>query len=65
MKRFLSPYPLCLMVGMSVGIAFGGRIFPVFEHYLGEVMGEVILGIGGAMLAAVAYEIAAFVRRQL
>lgn len=56
LRRFLSPYSLCIMVGMAAGLAFGDRVFPVIGETFGDPLDDFILGFGGAFLAAVVYE---------
>ena len=57
LKRLLSPYPLCLLAGALVGAVFGDRVFPVIEDAFGDPFDNILLGIGGACLAAVLYEL--------
>lgn len=62
LRRFLAPYSVCLLIGMVIGIEVGDYVFPVIGHTFGVVLGDVLLGVGGAFLAALVYEMVVFGR---
>lgn len=59
-KRLLSTYARWLLAGMIIGIVLGDHAFPVIEETFGDPLAALILGLGGAMLAALIYEFVTF-----
>ena len=57
--RRRGPYALTLLAGAALGFVFGDVVFPAIEGVVGGPLFDVITAIGGAALAAIAYEIVA------
>jgi hypothetical protein len=50
--------------GAAIGSFFGDMAFPGFEAGVGDPYDDIFLGLGGALLGALAYEaVAPFLRR--
>lgn len=47
---------------MSISLLFGDYLFPQIEAALGDALGDVLLGAGGAAMGALVYEILAGAR---
>ena len=50
-------------IGAIVGALFGDQLFIVVEHAIGSPWDDLVLAIGGAMLASVVYEGVTILRR--
>jgi hypothetical protein len=60
-----TPYTICLIGGMAIGFIVGGWLFPELEEAFGAVATDILLGVGGALLGGLGYEVAAnFSRRE-
>ena len=50
-------YTTCVIAGMLIGLFFGDMAFPGFEAGVGDPYDDICLGLGGALLGALSYEI--------
>jgi hypothetical protein len=50
-------YTVYVLGGTFIGLFFGDKAFPKFEAAFGDPLTGIVLGIGGAVVAAVAYEV--------
>jgi hypothetical protein len=50
-------YTVYVLGGMFIGLFFGDKAFPQFEAAFGDPVTDIVLGVGGAVFAAVAYEV--------
>ena len=57
-----SPYTLSVGGGMVFGLIFGDRLFPQLEAAFGDPLTDILLGLLGALIAALIYEIVAYFR---
>ena len=57
--RHRGPYALTLAAGATLGLLFGEMIVPAIDDLVGEPLLDVVMALGGAALAGIAYEIAA------
>ena len=52
-----TPYTTCLIGGMAIGSIVGGWVFPGLEEAFGAVATNIVLGVGGALLGGLGYEV--------
>jgi hypothetical protein len=52
-------YTIYVLGGMVIGLFFGDKAFPQLEAAFGDPFTDIVLGVGGAIFAAVAYEVRA------
>lgn len=57
--RRRGPYVLTLATGAALGILFGDAALPAIDELIGDPLHDIVMAIGGAALAGIAYEIAA------
>jgi hypothetical protein len=53
------PYTICVIGGMVSGLIAGGWVFPGLEDAFGEVPTGIFLGVGGALVGGLGYEVVA------
>ena len=56
-SRIPVSYTVYVLGGMFIGLLFGDKAFPQFEAVFGDALTDIVLGVGGAVVAAVAYEV--------
>jgi hypothetical protein len=54
-----TPYTICLIGGMATGLIVGSWAFPGLEEAFGDVVTDILLGVGGALLGGLGYEVVA------
>ena len=59
-----SSFTVFVLGGALAGTAFGDWAFPQIELALGDVVGDVVLGIGGAFFGGVLHELIGFGERK-
>ena len=49
---------ISLLLGLALGVAFGDALFPGLEEIIGEPAHDIVMGLGGAILAGIIHELA-------
>lgn len=61
--RRRGPYVLTLATGAALGLLFGDTVTSAIDELFGDPLHDIVMAVGGAALAGIAYEIAASLSR--
>ena len=61
--RIPTTYTLTVIGGVVVGLFLGDRMFSELEVVFGDPLTDIVLGVLGAVIASLIYEVVAVLRR--